>query len=109
VGAILGDCPAVACSEIQVMEVRWTSKALSDLQRLHEFLEPANPDAAARTVQMLAAAPATLLANPRIGRLLEGFQPHEVRRLLVGTYELRYHIDADTIYIVRMFHTREDR
>lgn len=33
-------------------------------------------------VQMLTAAPAILLAIPRIGCLLEGFQPNAVRRLL---------------------------
>lgn len=50
------------------MEIRWTSKALSDLARLYEFLQPGSATAAARTVQMLTAAPVTLLANPRIGR-----------------------------------------
>lgn len=91
------------------MEIRWTSKALSDLAGLYGFLQPGSATAAARTVQMLTAAPVTLLANPRIGRRLEAPEPHEVRRLLVGTYELRYEIDVDTTYIVRMFHTREDR
>ncbi|CAN7580219.1 type II toxin-antitoxin system RelE/ParE family toxin [Variovorax sp. LjRoot290] len=91
------------------MEIRWTSKALSDLARLYEFLEPVDTTAAARTVQMLTAAPVTLQANPRIGRRVEAPEPHEVRRLLVGAYELRYEIDGSTIFIVRMFHTREDR
>lgn len=91
------------------MEIRWTSKALSDLARLYEFLQPSSITAAARTVQILTAAPVALLANPRIGRRLEAPAPHEVRRLLVGDYELRYEIADDTIYIVRMFHTREDR
>lgn len=43
------------------MEIRWTSKALSDLARLYEFLQPGSATAAARTVQMLTAAPVTLL------------------------------------------------
>lgn len=51
----------------------------------------------------------TLLANPRIGRRVEAPEPHEVRRLLVGAYELRYEIQGSTIFIVRMSHTREDR
>ena len=91
------------------MEIRWTSKALSDLVRLHQFLHPGDATAAARTVPMLTAAPVTLLAKPRIGRRIEAPDPHEVRRLLVGPYELRYEIAGETIYIVRMFHTREDR
>lgn len=91
------------------MEIRWTSKALSDLARPHAFLLPSSATAAARTVRMLTAAPVTLLANPRIGRRLEAPEPHEVRRLLMGTYALRQEIAGDTNYIVRMSHTRQDR
>ena len=49
------------------MKLKWTSKALADLERLHDFLAVVNPPAAARTVQSLAKTPTRLLANPRIG------------------------------------------
>ncbi len=91
------------------MELKWTSKALSDLARLYEFLATVNQPAAARTVQQLAAAPTTLLPNPRIGERLEEFDPREVRRILVGHYEMRYEIVGSTIYLLRLWHTREDR
>jgi len=91
------------------MELKWTSKALSDLARLVEFLAPVNRDAAARTVQSLTAAPASLLVNPRIGEKLEEFEPREVRRILVGHYEMRYEIQESTVYVLRLWHTREDR
>lgn len=91
------------------MELKWTNKALSDLARLYEFLAPVNRDAAARTVQSLTAAPASLLGNPRIGEKLDEFAPREVRRILVGHYEMRYEIHSSTIYVLRLWHTREDR
>lgn len=91
------------------MELKWTNKALSDLVRLYEFLAPINKSAAARTVQSLTAAPARLLANPRIGEKLEEFEPREVRRILVGHYEMRYEIQGSLIYVLRLWHTREDR
>lgn len=91
------------------MKLQWTSKALSDLARLYEFLATVNKPAAARTVQSLTAAPTNLFANPRIGERLEEFEPREVRRLLVGQYELRYEIHQDTIYVLRLWHTREER
>ena len=91
------------------MELKWTSKALSDLTRLHDFLAPASKPAAARTVQTLAAAPAALLENPRTGEKLDEFDPHEVRRILGGRYEIRYEIQESTIYVLRLWHTREDR
>ena len=91
------------------MRVQWTSKALSDLVRLHEFLAAVNKPAAARVVKSLTAAPAGLAANPRIGEKLEEFKPSEVRRILVGHYEMRYEIVESTIYVLRLWHTREER
>jgi len=90
------------------MDLKWTSKALSDLVRLHEFLASVNKTAAARAVQSLTAAPASLLVNPRIGEKLEEFEPREVRRILVGHYVMRYEIQ-ESIIILRLWHTREDR
>jgi len=56
-----------------------------------------------------ANAPTNLLANPRIGERLEEFEPREVHRILVGHYEIRYEIQESTIYVLRLWHTREDR
>ncbi|CAH1211651.1 Plasmid stabilization protein [Candidatus Nitrotoga sp. BS] len=91
------------------MELKWTSKALSDLVRLYEFLSPINKQAAVSTVQSLTAAPAKLLAQPRLGERLDEFDPREVRRILVGNVEMRYEIQELTIYVLRLWHTREDR
>ena len=91
------------------MELKWTSKALSDLTRLYEFLTPVNKLAAARTVQALTKAPTILLTNPRIGEQLFQFDPREVRRILVGEYEVRYEIQNSIIYVLRLWHSREAR
>lgn len=91
------------------MRLRWTSKAVSDLVRLHEFLAAVNKPAAARVVQSLSAATASLAANPRIGEKLHEFEPGEVRRILVGRYEIRYEIVESAIFILRLWHTREQR
>lgn len=91
------------------MRIIWTSKALGDLARLHEFLAPVNKAAAARAVQNLVKAPATLTSNPRIGEKLDEFLPREVRRIFIANYEMRYEINRDAIYILRVWHTREQR
>lgn len=91
------------------MELKWTSKALSDLVRLFEFLAPVNLPAATLTIQTLSKAPNILFSNPRIGEQLFQFEPREVRRILVGDYEIRYEIKNSNIYILRLWHTREDR
>ncbi|MGL5388962.1 MAG: type II toxin-antitoxin system RelE/ParE family toxin [Enterobacterales bacterium] len=91
------------------MELKWTSKALSDLARLYEFLSLANKPAAAKAVQALTQAPTILLTNPRIGEQLFQFEPREVRRILVGEYEIRYEVIDSIIYVLRLWHTRENR
>lgn len=91
------------------MKLMWTSKALSDLVRLYDFLAPINKSAAARTVQSLSVVPNRLLEHPRIGERLDEFDPREVRRILAGQYEIRYEIQQSTIYVLRLWHTREDR
>lgn len=91
------------------MQLRWTNRALSGLARLYEFLASVNKPAAARTIQSLTTAPTTLQSNPRIGEKLEEFEAREVRRIIVGRYEMRYEIVESTIYVLRLWHTREDR
>lgn len=91
------------------MTIKWTSKALSDLVRLYEFLAIKDTLAAARTVQLLSATPDRLMDQARIGEKLEEFDPREVRRIVVGSYEMRYEIQESVIFVLRIWHTREDR
>lgn len=91
------------------MELKWTSKALSDLVRLHEFLLSVDRQAAARTVNSLMVTPRRLLAHPRIGEIMEEFEPREVRRILIGRYEMRYEIQGSNLYVLRLWHAREER
>ncbi|GLE86445.1 hypothetical protein VNPA120661_67790 [Pseudomonas aeruginosa] len=50
-----------------------------------------------------------MLTNPRLGERLEEFEPRDVRRILIGHYEMRYEILDSCIYVLRLWHTREDR
>jgi plasmid stabilization system protein ParE len=91
------------------MELKWTSKALSDLARLHDFLAKANPPAARKTLQTLTKTVAVLKTNPRLGEQLFEFSPQEVRRLIIGHYELRYEVRQEMVLLLRLWHTREAR
>lgn len=90
------------------MELKWTSKALSDLSRLFDFLVLASKPAAARTVQSLTQAPVILLTHPRMGEQLFQFEPRRSDGF-AGEYEIRYEINGQTIYVLRLWHTRENR
>lgn len=91
------------------MKIQWTGKASSDLVRLYEYLRPVAPDAAVSVIQQLVRAPDRLPGYPRIGEKLDAYAPREVRRIVVGNYELRYEIAANTIFILRLWHCRENR
>lgn len=91
------------------MKIQWTGKASSDLVRLHDYLSPSAPEAAARIIRQLAHAPNRLLDYPRLGERLEAYEPREVRRIIVGNYEMRYEIAARTVFILRLWHCRENR
>lgn len=91
------------------MRIEWTRAATRDLVRLHGFLAPVAPDAAAKIVQALSRAPDRLRDFPRIGEKLEGYAPREVRFIIVGDYELRYEIVGGSIAILRLWLRREYR
>lgn len=92
-----------------IVALLWTTSARADLVRLHEFLEPVNPTAAARAVRRLVAAVKRIPERPRLGLRLREFGDREVRRILVGDYEVRYELTARDVFVLRLFHAREDR
>jgi plasmid stabilization system protein ParE len=57
----------------------------------------------------LTVAPRQLLDRPQSGRQLEQYLPREVRRIIVGNYEMRYELVESTVFILRVWHTREER
>jgi plasmid stabilization system protein ParE len=91
------------------VRVRWTSKSLADVARLHAFLAEVNRPSATKVVRSFTAAAKQLREHPRSGEVLEEFAPREIRRLIVGAYEMRYEITEQAIYILRLWHGHEDR
>jgi plasmid stabilization system protein ParE len=91
------------------MRLRWTTAATVDLRRLHAFLAPLDPRAATRTVRALREGAVRLQEHPRLGARLDRHDTNEVRRLIVGAYEMRYEIRDETVFVLRLFHSREDR
>ncbi|MEO8991552.1 MAG: type II toxin-antitoxin system RelE/ParE family toxin [Nitrosospira sp.] len=91
------------------MALKWTKSAERDLVRLHAFLAAVNPCAAAQVVRQLVAGAEQLLAYPQLGVRLDEFAPRDVRRVIVSDYELRYELMGTMIYILRLWHVREDR
>ena len=91
------------------MEVKWTTSAHRDLIRLHDFLAPVNKSAAKKAVKQLVDEAKLLQSHPLLGVELDAYAPRNVRRLVIGDYEVRYEVTETVLYVLRLWHTREDR
>lgn len=90
--------------------MKWLPEALEDLERLHQFLMSAGPDAAQRAAAAILEGADQLEANPMIGRLHE----HGAREWFipfgVAAYVLRYRLDEEgNPVVIRVWHSREER
>lgn len=91
------------------MDVKWTTSAHRDLIRLHDFLAPVNKSAAKKVVKQLVDEAKLLRSHPLLGVELEAYAPRNVRRLVIGDYEVRYEATETVLYVLRLWHTKEDR
>ena len=93
-------------------QVKWRSRAVADIERLHSFLNKKDNRAASQAAYMISQAATRLETTPRIGRPM----PDETtrRELFIpfgsGAYILRYILETDdTVVVVRVWHSKENR
>ena len=93
------------------MKVVWLPEALADLERLYDFLVDKDPAAAARAMRTIDSGADSLEAFPELGRPIGDDTGR--RELFVpfgaGAYVLRYRIHHNTVVIIRVWHSREER
>jgi len=90
------------------MRLIFSRAAVLDLVRLREFIAMHNPGAAKRVSRRLRGAIKGLVNNPQIGRPVPDL-PGEVRELIFGKYIARYEVRTNLLYILRIWHGKEDR
>ena len=91
------------------MKVRYSPEAVGDLRRLREFIEVENPRAANKTAATILKGIAQLKAFPTLGTKVERApNPEAVRDLVVGNYLARYLVHETEIYVLRIWHHKED-
>jgi len=91
--------------------VKWLPTAIDDLKRLHAFIEPHSPQAAARAVDTLVEAAGSLAEFPEKG---EPWEPEPAFRELTVPfgargYVIRYRTQANRVIIVRVWRGLENR
>jgi len=93
------------------MNLVWLPEARHDIHRLFDFLSEKDQHAALHMLQRVRTGATTLLEYPFAGKRMD--QTTERRELFVpfgvGAYVLRYRLSAETIVVIRVWHSRELR
>ncbi|MCK0743707.1 type II toxin-antitoxin system RelE/ParE family toxin [Chromohalobacter nigrandesensis] len=91
-------------------QVIFAPAAISDLERLRDFLRPKNPAAAERTAEAILQGVQALGEHPHIGRPIDDL-PEAYRDWLIdfgdSGYIARYRVDADTVVVLAIRQQKE--
>ncbi len=94
-------------------KIEWLPEATKDVVRLREFIKKENPRAAKKAGQRILDAVNLLTKNPEAGMLGPDEDCVAFRDLYApfgkGGYTVRYRIKQQTVIIVRVWHSREER
>ncbi|MBK5073328.1 type II toxin-antitoxin system RelE/ParE family toxin [Budviciaceae bacterium CWB-B4] len=91
------------------MEIYWTLKAQDDLERLYRFALQYNRQHADDILDRLITGSSGLMSCPAIGVPQTRYEPREVRKVLFDDYEVHYEVKDNEIFIVDLWHTKEER
>ncbi|VAW91626.1 hypothetical protein MNBD_GAMMA23-1591 [hydrothermal vent metagenome] len=92
------------------MNVSYSPESIGDLIRVREFIEIKNSYAAEKMAASISKGIAQLKAFPYLGVEVElAPKPEVLRDLIIGNYIVRYLIHAEQIYILRVWHHKEER
>lgn len=89
------------------MNLQFSESSVKVLIRLREFIAVHNPEVAERISLKLRQAIAKLVIHPNMGRPVPEFE--NVRELITGNYVVRYTVINNTVFILRIWHGKEDR
>jgi len=90
------------------MKLVFSRSAVDDLVRLREFIAQHSPDAARRISERLRGAILELVNHPQMGRPVPDL-PGEIRELIFGRYMVRYEVRSKKLYVLRIWHGKENR
>ncbi len=92
------------------MKIIYSQEAITDLIRLREFIAIKNPQAAQKVAQSIRKGISQLKTFPYPGIEVEQApDPEMIRDLIIGNYIARYLIHAKQIYILKIWHHKEER
>lgn len=92
-------------------KVIWRERAAADIARLRSFLSDKDLEAARRALQVIYRGGELLAVHPKLGRPIpDGLHRKELFLPFgSGFYVLRYFVKNNTVIIVRVWHSKENR
>ncbi len=92
------------------MKLSYSREAINDLIRLREFIASKNPEAAQKIAKSIRKGIAQLKSFPYLGVEVDlAPDPEMIRDLIIGNYIARYLIHQKQVYILRVWHHKEER
>ena len=90
------------------MKIDYSPESIGDLIRLRRFIEKENPPAARRVANSIMEGVDKLKIFPKMGLPVQRApDPELIRDLYVGAYTIRYLVNDERIYILRIWHGKE--
>jgi plasmid stabilization system protein ParE len=85
------------------MKLKWSDRALRDLERIGDFIAEDDPGAANRLVSRLWQRAVVLKSHPRLGRVVPELCDQDLREIIDGNYRIVYQLADHEILIVTVF------
>jgi len=85
----------------------WTDKAVSDLERIYDFIAVDSPFYARAQIQRILRSAQRLQEFPESGRPLPELPHYPHKEMIIGSYRLihRYDQDSATVFILTVVHS----
>ncbi len=92
------------------MRISYSPESIDDLRRLREFIEIKNLGAAQKTATSILKGIRQLKSFPHLGvEVPQAPNPEMIRDLIIGNYIVRYLVSGEKIYVLRVWHHKENR
>ncbi len=87
----------------QRCRVRWSPKAIADLESIGDFIALDSPAAAERWTIKLAERVTLAATMPKAGRIVPELRRADIREVFLRTYRIIYRLAADELHILTIF------
>ncbi len=91
-------------------KIKWTEKASSHLQAIHDYIAQDSKTYAARFIKSLIKSTLKLESTPRCGRIVPEFEDYGLREVIYQNYRIVYRITGDNeiVEVLAVIHSARD-